>query len=57
MDKNRIVGAAKQAKGEVKEAFGKLMGDVKLQTDGKVDEVEGKVQSAIGGLKDSIKRE
>jgi uncharacterized protein YjbJ (UPF0337 family) len=57
MDKNRIVGAAKQAKGKVKEAFGKLMGDVKLQTDGKVDEVEGKVQSAIGGLKDSIKRE
>jgi uncharacterized protein YjbJ (UPF0337 family) len=57
MDKNRIVGVVKQAKGKVKEAFGKFIGDAKLQADGKVDEVEGKVQSAIGGLKGSIKRE
>ena len=31
MDKDRIAGAAKQAKGAVKEAAGKLVGDAKLQ--------------------------
>ena len=30
MDKDRIAGAAKQAKGAVKEAAGKVTGDAKL---------------------------
>jgi uncharacterized protein YjbJ (UPF0337 family) len=32
-----------------------LVGDAKLQSDGKADKVEGKVQNAIGGLKDALK--
>ena len=52
MDKDRIAGAAKEIKGSVKEAVGKAVGDAKLQSDGKADKVEGKVQNAIGGLKD-----
>jgi uncharacterized protein YjbJ (UPF0337 family) len=32
------------------------VGDAKLQSDGKTDELEGKVQNAIGGLKDALKR-
>ena len=31
MDKDRIEGAAKQAKGAVKRAVGKVVGDVKLR--------------------------
>ena len=56
MDKDRIVGAAKEIKGSVKETIGKAVGDAKLQSEGKADKVEGKVQNAIGGLKDSLKK-
>jgi len=55
MDKDRVVGSAKQAKGAVKQAIGKAVGDAKLESEGKADELEGKVQNAIGGLKDSLK--
>jgi uncharacterized protein YjbJ (UPF0337 family) len=55
MDKDRIVGAAKDMKGSVKETIGKAVGDAKLQSDGRADQVEGKVQNAIGGAKDALK--
>jgi len=55
MDKDRVVGSAKQIKGTVKQAVGKAVGDTKLESEGKADKVEGKVQNAIGGLKDTIK--
>jgi uncharacterized protein YjbJ (UPF0337 family) len=56
MDKDRIAGAAKQAKGAVKEAAGKTLGDAKLVAEGKSDKIEGKVQNAIGGMKDALKK-
>ena len=56
VDKDRIEGAAKQAKGSVKEAAGKIVGDAKLTADGKADKVEGKVQNAVGGVKDALKK-
>jgi len=55
MDKDRIEGVAKQAKGAVKEAVGKAVGDSKLVAEGKSDKIEGKVQNAVGGLKDAVK--
>ena len=55
MDKDRVVGSAKQVKGAVKQAVGKAAGDTKLETEGKADKIEGKVQNAIGGLKDTLK--
>jgi uncharacterized protein YjbJ (UPF0337 family) len=55
MDKDRIAGAAKEIKGSVKETIGTAVGDAKLQSDGKADKVEGKVQNAIGRLKDALK--
>jgi uncharacterized protein YjbJ (UPF0337 family) len=55
MDKDRIAGAANQAKGSVKEAVGKATGDVNLETSGKVDKFQGKVQSAVGGAKDAVR--
>ncbi len=30
-----------------------MIGVTELQSDGKVDEVEGKIQNAVGGLKDA----
>ena len=55
VDPNRIKGSAKQVKGAVKEATGKALGDSKLVAEGKSDKVEGKIQNAIGGLKDALK--
>jgi uncharacterized protein YjbJ (UPF0337 family) len=55
MDKDRIVGSAKQVKGAVKEAVGKAVGDAKLESEGKADKIEGQVQNAVGGFKDTLK--
>jgi uncharacterized protein YjbJ (UPF0337 family) len=55
MDKDRIAGSAKQIKGAVMQAIGKATGDAKLQTDGKADKAEGKIQNAIGGIKDAAR--
>jgi uncharacterized protein YjbJ (UPF0337 family) len=55
VDKDRIIGSAKVVKGNVKEAVGKAVGDAKLETQGKADKIEGKVQNAVGGIKDALK--
>jgi uncharacterized protein YjbJ (UPF0337 family) len=37
VDKDRIVGAAKQVKGAIEEAVGKAVGDAKLTAEGLAD--------------------
>lgn len=55
MDKDRVEGTGKQAKGALKDAAGKITGDSKMQAEGKADKVEGKVQNTVGGMKDSVR--
>ena len=55
MDKDRIKGSVEQAKGKAKEMFGKLTGDAKLESEGKVDKAAGKAQNTVGGVKDKIR--
>jgi uncharacterized protein YjbJ (UPF0337 family) len=55
MDKDRIAGSAKVVKGKVKEAVGKVLGDAKLNAEGKADQAEGTVQNAVGGIKDALR--
>jgi uncharacterized protein YjbJ (UPF0337 family) len=55
MDKDRIKGAAKQAKGSVKEQTGKLTGDRKTQAEGAAEKAGGKVQNTVGSAKDAIR--
>jgi uncharacterized protein YjbJ (UPF0337 family) len=55
MDKNRIDGSIREAKGAAKQAIGKAVGDAKLESDGKAELAAGKVQNAIGGLNDAVK--
>jgi uncharacterized protein YjbJ (UPF0337 family) len=55
MDKDRVVGSAKVVKGKIKEAVGKAAGDAKLETQGKTDKIEGRVQNAVGGFKDTLR--
>jgi uncharacterized protein YjbJ (UPF0337 family) len=55
MNKDRVEGSFEQAKGKVKEVAGKATGDSKLEGEGKAQQVAGKVQNAVGGIKDSVK--
>ena len=55
MDKEHVKGAADKAKGTVKETVGKVTGDSKLESVGKGDKVAGKIQNAVGGLKDTLR--
>ena len=55
MNKDRIVGAAKTVAGQVEQAVGKAVGDQKTVADGKAEAAEGKVQNAVGGMKDTIR--
>jgi uncharacterized protein YjbJ (UPF0337 family) len=55
VDKDRIAGSAKEIKGSIKETIGKAVGDSKLESEGKADKIVGKVQNAVGGLKDALK--
>ena len=55
MDKDRAKGSATNLGGKVKEGAGKVTGDEKLQSEGKLDQAKGKVQNAVGGLKKALK--
>jgi uncharacterized protein YjbJ (UPF0337 family) len=55
MKKDRIANTALVAQGEVKQVIGKALGDSQLVADGKSDKLEGNMQNAIGGIKDSLK--
>ncbi|HLI22462.1 MAG TPA: CsbD family protein [Stellaceae bacterium] len=55
MDKNRVECTAKQAGGAVKEAAGKALGDKKTEGEGAAKKAEGKVQNAVGGVKDKAR--
>ncbi|RZJ47099.1 MAG: CsbD family protein [Brevundimonas sp.] len=54
-DHDRIEGAAKNIGGKAKELAGKITGDEKLKAEGKADQVAGKVQNTVGGIKDSLR--
>jgi uncharacterized protein YjbJ (UPF0337 family) len=54
MDDDRVEGSMKKMKGDVKEGAGKLTGDSKLEAEGKADKVGGKIQNAVGGIKDAL---
>ena len=55
MDKDRIAGSIKVIAGRTKEALGKLVGDLKLQTTGAAEQAVGKIQNAVGGAKDTMR--
>jgi uncharacterized protein YjbJ (UPF0337 family) len=55
MDKDRIKGSVKQATGAVKETVGKVAGDAKLEVEGRNEKDAGKLQKAVGGVKDALR--
>jgi uncharacterized protein YjbJ (UPF0337 family) len=56
MDKNRVEGWAKEAKGKVKEGVAEVTGDDELQAEGKLDQAKGKAQNLYGQAKDAVKK-
>jgi uncharacterized protein YjbJ (UPF0337 family) len=55
MDKDRIAGAARQVKGSVMEALGKIAGNKKWQAEGVAEKAAGKAQNAAGSVKDTLR--
>lgn len=56
-DHDRIEGAARNLGGKAKEAAGNLTGDEKLKAEGKADQVAGKIQNTVGGIKDALRED
>lgn len=54
MNKDRAIGSGKQIAGAIEETVGKVVGDAKLQADGKAKQLEGKIQNAVGSAKDAL---
>jgi uncharacterized protein YjbJ (UPF0337 family) len=55
MNKDQIKGSIAQAKGYVKQAADKVVGNDRLQTEGLADQVKGKVQAGFGDAKENAK--
>jgi len=55
VDKDRVEGSLKNAGGKVKELAGNMSGDEKLRREGQADQVAGKVQNTVGGVKDKVR--
>ena len=53
MDKEHVKGAIDKAKGAVKDAFGKMTDDKKMQAEGKMDKAKGAAREALGDAKDA----
>lgn len=55
VDDDRVEGAARNVGGKIKEGVGKAVGDEKLKREGQVDQVKGRAENAIGGIKDATR--
>jgi uncharacterized protein YjbJ (UPF0337 family) len=53
MHKDEIKGAAKDAKGSIKEGIGKATGNNRMAAEGAAERVAGKVQKGVGSVKDA----
>jgi len=55
MHRDEMKGAAKDAKGALKQAAGRATGDVRLEDEGTAQRAEGKLQKGVGSLKDAAR--
>jgi uncharacterized protein YjbJ (UPF0337 family) len=55
MNKDQVKGRATEAKGNVKEAAGKMVGNQRLQGEGLIDQAKGKTQGNYGDAKEKAK--
>lgn len=55
MHKDEVKGAGNKAKGSIKEAAGKTVGNERLQAEGKMDKAKGHVQEKAGKAKEAVR--
>jgi len=55
MNKDQVAGRVEEAKGNLKEVAGKVVGNEKLEGEGVADQAAGKVQKTYGDLKEKAK--
>ena len=55
INKDQIKGRVEEAKGAVKEATGKLVGDETLEAKGNIQKNLGKVEAKFGDVKQDVK--
>jgi uncharacterized protein YjbJ (UPF0337 family) len=55
MEKEHVTGEAEKIKGKAKEVTGQVIGNKKLENEGKLDEVEGSARKAVGNVKEAGK--
>ena len=53
--KDKITGMANEVAGNIKQGVGKVVGSDKLRVEGKVQEIKGEGQRAVGTAKDKVK--
>lgn len=56
MNNKHVKGAFNEVKGKIKEEVGHATGNNKMEGEGVIDRVKGKVQQGLGDLKDTVKR-
>jgi len=55
MDREHVKGTADKVKGQIKDTAGKVTGDKKLESEGKLDKAKGSAHNVAGDLKDAVK--
>jgi uncharacterized protein YjbJ (UPF0337 family) len=48
---DEIEGATKNLTGKIKEAAGKVLGNPRLEAQGDLDQIQGRAQEKLGGIK------
>jgi len=55
INKDQVKGRVEEAKGSIKEATGKVVGDRTLEAKGNIEKNLGKVQAKVGDIKQDLK--
>ena len=56
MNKHQVTGRVEEAKGAIKEAAGKLVGNEKLQAEGAIEKHAAKAQAKAGDIANKLKK-
>jgi uncharacterized protein YjbJ (UPF0337 family) len=56
MDKNQVKGQMHKAKGKVKEVTGRIIGNDKMEREGKLEHAKGTVRKGYGDVKSDVKK-
>jgi uncharacterized protein YjbJ (UPF0337 family) len=56
INKDQVQGRVDEVKGSMKEATGKVIGNVSLETKGKVEKNLGRTQAKIGDVEENLRK-